>query len=327
MTKNKRIMLVMLLFTFLSVVAALNFGAVSIDMSEVLLCLKHSCSSETSNVVIWEIRLPRILVALVAGMGLAIAGAILQNTTGNPLADPYLFGIVAGAGLGASVANLSFVGNLSLTLPLAAFLGALFSVLIVIVIAKAINRMEQLILVGVAVSFMLSALMQFILFLGEPFASNRIIFWMMGSFSQVELKHFYVIGLVLIAVLIVVVALHRHIDALLLGDDNARSLGIDANKLRLTMFALCAAITSIIVAYCGGIGFVGLMIPHIVRQFVGVTTLKLVLGCALVGGCFLIWVDVLARTLMPHVEIPLGIMTSTIGSIFFLFILIKSRNA
>ena len=179
---------------------------------------------------------------------------------------------------------------------------------------------------GVAVSFMLASITQFILYFGEPFATNRVIFWMMGSLSRVEMQNFTVISVVLIITLIVIIALHRQIDALLLGDESAKSLGVNVDKLRLLMLGLCAALTATIVAYCGGIGFVGLMIPHIVRHFVGVTTLNLIIGSALIGGCFLIWVDVIARTALPHAEIPIGIMTSAMGSIFFLFILFRSKK-
>ena len=326
MSKYKLTVLLMVIATLLSVFFALNFGPAKISMNELVACLQNQCTNTTNSMVIWQIRLPRVLVALVAGMGLAIAGAILQNTTRNPLADPYLFGIVSGAGLGATIANLAIVDNLTIALPLAAFLGALFAVVVVMIIAKVLQRMEQLILVGVAVSFMLASVTQFILYFGEPFATNRVIFWMMGSLSRVEMFNFYVIAIILFITLVVIFALHRQIDALLLGDESASSLGINVDKLRLVMLGLCAALTATIVAYCGGIGFVGLMIPHIVRQLVGTTTLKLIIGSALIGGCFLIWVDVIARSALPHAEIPIGIMTSAMGSIFFLFIMVRSRR-
>lgn len=308
-----------------SAIAAITFGPANINTTELFACLIHSCQSQVVDVVIWQVRLPRVLVALVAGMGLAIAGAILQNTTRNPLADPYLFGIVSGAGLGATIANISLADNLTIALPLAAFLGALFSVIIVVFIAKVLQRMEQLLLAGVAVSFMLGSITQFILYFGEPFATNRVIFWLMGSLARVEMSNFYVITTILIIAMLIVFALHRQIDALLLGDESAASLGVNVDKLRLLMLGICAALTATIVAYCGGIGFVGLMIPHIVRQVIGVTTLKLIMGSALIGAIFLIWVDVVARSSLPHAEIPIGIITSALGSIFFLFIMYRSR--
>ncbi|MFT7005786.1 MAG: iron complex transport system permease protein [Colwellia sp.] len=326
MNKLLFILIALLLLTFTSAIAGLHFGPASITSGQVFQCLLNNCENPISQMVIWQVRVPRVLVALVAGMGLAIAGAILQNTTRNPLADPYLFGIVSGAGLGATVANLSLGEHLGIALPLAAFLGALFAIAIVLFIAKILQRMEQLLLAGVAVSFMLGSLTQFILYFGEPFATNRVIFWLMGSLSRVEMSNFYVIGCVLLVTIITIIAMHRHIDALLLGDESAASLGVNVDRLRLLMLGLCAALTATIVAYCGGIGFVGLMIPHIVRQIIGVTTLKLVIGSALIGGSFLIWVDIIARSALANAEIPIGIITSALGSIFFLFIMIRTRN-
>lgn len=310
----------------ISSIAGLSFGPANLSNTQVFQCLLGQCTDQISQVVIWSVRIPRVLVALVAGMGLAIAGAILQNTTRNPLADPYLFGIVSGAGLGATIANVSLGEQLGIALPLAAFLGALLAITIVLIISKLLQRMEQLLLTGIAVSFMLGAITQFILYFGEPYATNRVIFWLMGSLSRVEINNFYIIGSVLLITIAIIIALHRQIDALLLGDESAASLGVNVDKLRLLMLGLCAALTATIVAYCGGIGFVGLMIPHIARQVIGVTTLKLVIGSALIGGSFLIWVDIIARSALANAEIPVGIITSALGSIFFLFIMVKTRN-
>lgn len=332
MPKYPVLITALIVFCVLSVGAGLNFGPANISVNQLISCLTTDCQNQVTHMVIWQVRIPRVFVALVAGMGLAIAGAILQNTTRNPLADPYLFGIVSGAGLGATVANLSSglsIGGqqLSVTLPLAAFLGALFAITIVVFIAKILQRMEQLLLAGVAVSFMLGSLTQFILYFGEPFATNQVIFWLMGSLARVEMSNFYMIAAVLLLAILMIVALHRQIDALLLGDESAASLGVNVEHLRLLMLGLCAALTAVIVAYCGGIGFVGLMIPHITRQLIGVTTLRLVVGSALIGGSFLIWVDIIARSALSDAEIPIGIITSALGSIFFLFIMLRSRNA
>jgi iron complex transport system permease protein len=326
MNKVAFTLIALLILTVVSGIAGLHFGPAELTSNQVFQCLLGNCENPINKMVIEQVRIPRVLVALVAGMGLAIAGAILQNTTRNPLADPYLFGIVSGAGLGATIASLSLGDNLAIALPLAAFLGALLAITIVLFIAKVLQRMEQLLLAGVAVSFMLGSLTQFILYFGEPFATNRVIFWLMGSLSRVEINNFYVITGVLLVAMIIIIALHRHIDALLLGDESAASLGVNVDKLRLLMLGLCAALTATIVAYCGGIGFVGLMIPHIVRQVIGVTTLKLVIGSALIGGSFLIWVDIIARSALANAEIPVGIITSALGSIFFLFIMVRTRS-
>ncbi len=319
--------LILLAFSVFSIGAALTFGAANISLTQLSDCLFSQCDSQVTNTVIWQIRLPRVFIGFVAGAGLACAGAILQNTTRNPLADPYLFGIVSGAGLGATIASLAFTEQLSFALPLAAFLGALFSVSLVFILATVMQRIEQLLLAGVAVSFMLSAISQFLLYLGEPMATNRVLFWLMGSLANVEMNQFYLIASVVLVSLVIILAYHRHIDALALGDETASTLGVNVNKLRLTMLAICAALTATVVAYCGGIAFVGLMIPHIVRHWFGASTLKLIIGSTFVGGCFLIWVDVIARSAVSDLELPIGIITSIIGSVFFLIIMMQGNRS
>jgi iron complex transport system permease protein len=292
--KNVWVFSALIAFTLFSIIMSITFGPATINSLDIFQCVVNQCASTMHDVVIWQIRIPRVLVGLVAGMGLACAGAILQNVTRNPLADPYLFGIISGAGLGATIATLVLSDQRALALPLAAFLGALFSVVIVFGIATLLRNMNHLLLTGIAVSFMLGSISHFILYLGDPFATSRVIFWLMGSLTRVEMFHFYLISAMVL--------------------------------LTLILLALCAAVTAAIVAYCGGIGFVGLMIPHIVRQLVGVTTMPLIIGSALVGGCFLVWVDVAARSLLSNVEIPIGIITSAIGSIFFLAIMYRTRK-
>jgi iron complex transport system permease protein len=319
-------LLMLLGLALFSLAAVLTFGPAQITSAQVAACVFGTCENSFIEMIIWQVRVPRVLVGFVAGAGLATAGAILQNTTRNPLADPYLFGIVSGAALGATIASQTLADSLTVALPLAAFLGALLSVVIVLTISKALKSMEQLLLAGVAVSFMLSSISQFLLYLGDPFATNRVLFWMMGSLARVEMSNFYVIAPVVLFSLLIVFAYNRQIDALLLSDESAATLGVNVDRLRLTMMAICAALTATIVAYCGGIGFVGLMIPHIVRHWFGVTTLPLIIGSCLVGGCFLLWVDVLARSAFANQEIPIGIITSAIGSIFFLFIMHRSKK-
>ncbi|NQZ09877.1 MAG: iron ABC transporter permease, partial [Algicola sp.] len=155
---------------------------------------------------------------------------------------------------------------------------------------------------------------------------NRVMFWIMGSLARVEMANFYVIAPVVLLSLIIVIAYARQIDALLLGDETATTLGVNVDRLRLLMMGICAALTATIVAYCGGIGFVGLMIPHIVRRWLGVTTLPLILGSVFIGGSFILWVDVLARSAFANQEIPIGIITSAIGSVFFLSVMYQHKK-
>jgi iron complex transport system permease protein len=328
---------------FASPLGALFFGAADLSNSQLIHCITQRCQDPVNNMIFWEIRAPRVFVGFLVGAGLAVAGATLQNITRNGLADPYLFGVVSGAGLGASIATLLFDSKLaeqiglmqmfpdlsfSLALPFAAFLGALFSVFLVQILASKTfgSKTEHMLLAGIAVSFMLSALSHFLLFLGEPFAANKVIFWLMGSLARVETWYAWVMLPVVTVSVAILLLYGRHMDALLLGDENAKTLGVQVTRLRVLSLAICAALTACIVSYCGGIGFVGLMIPHIVRSWLGVTSRIVTVGCVLLGGCFMVWVDVLARVALPNQEIPIGIITSAIGSVFFLIVMSQRRN-
>ena len=331
------------LLVVISPIAALFFGAADLSSRELIQCITQGCQDPVNNMIFWEIRAPRVFVGFLVGAGLAVAGATLQNITRNGLADPYLFGVVSGAGLGASIATLLFDSKLaeqlglmqmfpdlsfSLALPFAAFLGALFSVFLVQILASKTfgSKTEHMLLAGIAVSFMLSALSHFILFLGEPFAANKVIFWLMGSLARVEIWYAWVMLPVVVVSVAILLLYGRHMDALLLGDENAKTLGVQVTRLRILSLAICAALTACIVSYCGGIGFVGLMIPHIARSWLGVTSRIVVIGCVLLGGCFMVWVDVLARVALPDQEIPIGIITSAIGSVFFLLVMSQRRG-
>jgi iron complex transport system permease protein len=339
---NKKWMFLCLL-VFASPIGALFFGAADLSNSQLIHCITQGCQDPVNNMIFWEIRAPRVFVGFLVGAGLAVAGATLQNITRNGLADPYLFGVVSGAGLGASIATLLFDSKLaeqigliqmlpdlsfSLALPFAAFLGALFSVFLVqILVSKTFgSKTEHMLLAGIAVSFMLSALSHFLLFLGEPFAANKVIFWLMGSLARVEIWYAWVMLPVVVVSVAILLLYGRHMDALLLGDENAKTLGVQVTRLRVLSLAICAALTACIVSYCGGIGFVGLMIPHIVRSWLGVTSRIVTIGCVLLGGCFMVWVDVLARVALPNQEIPIGIITSAIGSVFFLIVMSQRRS-
>ncbi len=310
----------LLVVALASVLISMGFGAAELGFGAVWQCVTDQCAKPIYESILIDVRLPRVLMALVVGFALAATGALMQNVTRNPLADPYLFGIVAGAGLGATISTLLPV---SMPIPFAAFLGALLSVVLVMaaVANRSWQRVEHLLLAGVAVSFLLSAVTSFLLYFGEPFAANRVIFWMMGSLARADYEALSWVIPVVITGSAITLSLSRWLDTLLVSDESARTLGVPVAKLRILVLIVCAAMTALVVAYCGGIGFVGLMIPHMVRPFVGLTTKRLLITSGLVGGCFLLWVDVLARTLIDGQEIPIGVITSVIGGFFFLHLL------
>jgi iron complex transport system permease protein len=326
--------LVLLLLGLSAPVFSLFFGAATLTPHNIYQCLVNECRDPIEQAIFWDIRFPRVMVGFLVGAGLSVAGATLQNITRNGLADPYLFGVVSGAGLGASIATLLFNSQLAITwgipmglyniaLPTAALVGAIFAVLLVQLLSHTTfgRRIEHMLLAGVAVSFMLSALSQFLLFVGDPFAANQVVFWLMGSLARVEAWYAWLmLGVIGLSTLILYLY-GPQLDALLLGDDSAKTLGVNVTRLRILSLLICAILTAAIVAYCGGIGFVGLMIPHIIRHWIGVTSRTLILGCLLLGGFFMVWVDVFARSAFTGREIPIGIITSAIGSLFFLLVM------
>lgn len=323
----------LLFLTLISLCSGMFFGAAELSVSDLLHCVTQSCQNPMIQTIVWELRIPRVLIGFLVGAGLAVSGATLQNITRNPLADPYLFGVISGAGLGASVALLiapslpdqHWLAHVSL--PVAAFLGALLSVFLVqLLTVSAVGvRIERMLLAGVAISFMLSAISQFLLYAAQPIAATQVIFWLMGSVARAEAWYVWLLFAMLVTCLSILLLFGRQFDALLLGDNNAKTLGVNVLALRTISLVTCAALTSVIVAYCGGIGFVGLMIPHIVRHWMAPTFRSVLLGCVLVGGMFMLWVDVFARTVLEGQEIPLGIITSAIGSLFFMAVMARSR--
>ena len=315
----------------ISILIATGFGTANLTATDTIQCLLSECDNKLTQTIIFDIRLPRVLLGFTAGFALASAGALMQNVTRNPLADPYLFGIIAGAGLGATVATMASdylpVALQSLTLPVFAFIGAMLAIVLVmgVLVNQRWRKVEFLLLAGIAISFLLSAVTHLLLYFGDAFAANRIIFWLMGSLARADYQALTWTAPVVLVCCFIALIFSRQLDALLISDESARTLGVNVERLRLIALILSAAMVAVIVSYCGGIAFVGLMIPHIVRPFFGLTTARLLISSGLVGGCFLIWVDVLARSSLEGQEIPLGVITSVMGSLFFLMIMRRAR--
>ena len=320
------------LLALLSVFGAVQFGAVDLQFGALVKCgfqTEQCLSMQIEQRILFDIRLPRVLTGFAAGAGLTLAGSILQSVTRNPLADPYLFGIVSGAGLGAVVGALvSTWLAMPVPLTLTAFLGAFSAVFAVVVLSArhGWQRIDQVLLSGVAISFLCTAINSLLLYLQNPHAANRIIFWLMGSLAQSDWQSVGIIVPVVLFASVVVQALARKLDALMLSDDAIHALGIPLIQLRLVLMLVVAGITAVIVSFCGGIGFVGLMVPHMVRHFVGYRHSLLNVACLLAGGSFLVWVDVFARTLLPDQEIPIGIITAALGSLFFIGLMSRRRS-
>lgn len=274
--------------------------------------------------IVLDLRLPRILLGILVGAGLATVGTVLQAVTRNPLADPYLFGVSAGASVGA-VAVIVHLGDAVgiVTLPLAAFAGAAGSLVLVLAAATTptgISR-ERLLLAGVAVSFVLMAVTNFLIFSGDQRAAHAVVFWMLGGLGLARWDFLLLPTIVVGAGLLGLGLASRTLDALLLGDETAQSLGVSVARTRILLFAVCALLTGTLVALAGAIGFVGLMVPHIARRLVGGRHQVMLPVAALLGALLLVVVDVLARTALSPQELPIGIITGAVGGLFFVWLM------
>ncbi|MFT7277627.1 MAG: iron complex transport system permease protein [Gammaproteobacteria bacterium] len=306
-----------------SLFAALSFGAAETSLQDVFNSFLLSNDASFNSRIIFELRMPRTLLAFLAGSGLAIAGLILQTVTRNPLADPYLFGISSGASFGV-VLLMALAGiSAGFMLSAAALLGSLLAMSLLILIAgrQQSAQVESMLLAGVALSFLFSAFTSLLLYWSDPQAVAAILFWTLGSFSRAQWATLWLPLLVITLCTFVMLSFRRQLNAMLLGDESAITLGVRVQRFRILMLVLSSLITAVLVAMCGGIGFVGLMVPHIVRFFISQGTIAGLLVTSLVGGTFMVWVDVLSRSLLKNQELPVGVITAAIGSVFFLSLL------
>jgi iron complex transport system permease protein len=347
-------LLILAILAAMSPIAAASFGAASVNFTDVLSAIIQRLPWQDDLVfhpasiterIVFELRFPRIMLAFIAGAGLALAGSVLQTVTRNPLADPYLFGISSGASFGAVVVfsllssglfaqadlfalssgQLAWWSWQNLLLPIGAFAGASLSVLLVLSLSGLgrSSQIERMLLSGVATSFLFGSLTSLVLYFSSPQATASVLFWTLGSFAKASWAGVVLPSVIVISSLVIILVFKRQIVALQAGDETAHTLGVNVAKLRLNMLLLCSLITAILVASCGGIGFVGLMIPHCVRLlFPGRQPMVVT---AIIGGLFMVWIDVVARCILGNQELPVGIITAAIGSVFFLFILRHRR--
>ena len=305
---------------------ALTIGPFRLTLAEVLAALTGRAEG-TADVVVWNIRLPRVLAAMLVGAALAAAGASYQVLFRNPLVSPDILGVSSGAALGA-------VCGIFLSLPVIAiqgfaFAGGLGAVALVIFVSQAVRGVDQtlvLVLTGVVMGALAGAATSLLKVMADPYDQlPAITFWLLGSLASTTPAD---LGPVLPAVaigLVPLILLRWRINLLSLGDDEARALGVDAPRLRLLVIAAATLITASVVAIAGVVGWVGLVIPHIARMLVGPSFATLLPVAAILGAGYLLLVDTLCRTLAT-IEIPLGILTAVLGAPFFLYLLARGRR-
>ena len=321
------------LLLLLSVVLAIHVGAVELKAGWIFWILtNHITGREVfpeswpgyADGIVWGMRLPKVLVAACVGAGLSLVGIMMQAMTKNAMADPYLLGISSGASAGAAAAILLGV----LSIGSGAFVGAMASSVLVFVLSGASGRVSatKLILSGVAVSSLFSAVTNLLIFLqSNEKKLSAVLFWMTGSFASVTWGDVLPVAVSLLVCIAVLLLIHRCLDALLLGEEMAVTVGVEVPKLKLLMIVLSALVTGVMVSVSGTIGFVGLIVPHIARTLVGTVHRRLIPFAALLGGVFMIWADAAARVAAAPSELPIGVVTAFLGAPFFLVLLGRSR--
>lgn len=313
---------VLALICLCAMAVSLSVGSVDLSLLQVLSGLLDPAAS--SATVVRELRLPRTLAAFACGALLALAGALMQVLLRNPLADPYILGVSGGAGIGALLAI--FFGFGIAALNGFAFVGALLAILIVFGLAHGDGSWTQtrLLLTGIMVSAGCSALITLLLAAAPEERLRGMLFWLMGDFSQGVNPVFALIGVLVIGVL--VLPLSRDLNALARGQDTAKALGVSVRSIRMAIYLLASLATAISVTTAGSVGFVGLVMPHLTRIFVGNDQRILLPTAMMAGGVFLVLTDTLARVLMAPQQLPVGVVTALIGVPVFLYLLNRTRQ-
>jgi iron complex transport system permease protein len=284
-----------------------------------------------NNTAILKLRAARSLMAAIAGAGLSVAGAIFQALLRNPLAEPYVLGVTAGAGVGAALAivfGITAIG--AWTVPGMAFAGALTTILLVQALARKPDGsapVETMLLAGVTVSAVLNSILMFLVSVAPSNKLNNVVWWLLGNLAVAERPTIEAVGLVVAAGLTVSILWSRDLNLLALGDASAAHLGLHVARSRTLFYIVASLVTGATVAACGIIGFVGLIVPHAVRLLVGPDNRRLVPASALAGASFLMLADCLARTLLSPREIPIGVITALAGGPLFIWLLRRHKTA
>ncbi|MET0822707.1 MAG: iron chelate uptake ABC transporter family permease subunit [Aeromicrobium sp.] len=317
----------------LSIAVAITIGPADLSVGDVFsvvgqhLGLGDAGVSRIRDGIVWELRLPRTLLAAVCGAGLAICGAIMQSLLRNPLADPFVLGISSGASTGAVMVVVLGVGGGIVSLSAGAFIGAVVAFAMVLLLAAgAGGTPDRVVLAGVAATQLFSALTSFIVTSSADAEQTRgVLFWLLGSLSGAGWTDVVTCGSVCLVGLVVCIALAPALDAFAFGEDAASSLGISVRWVRLVLLVVTALITATLVSAAGAIGFVGLVLPHAARAVVGPGHRLLLPATALIGAIFLVWVDTVARTVFSPQELPVGVVTALVGVPAFAVILYRRR--
>ena len=323
----RRVMIPLALAVLALFTASLLIGPAGLGIGDSLVALWQGGDGPIA-MVMRQIRLPRAILAMMIGASLGLAGAAMQGYLRNPLAEPGLIGVSGSAALGAVLAiQTGLAAAFTLGLPLAALAGALAGVVLVMALAGPRGGALTLILAGIAISALAGALTSLVLNLSpNPFAANEIVFWMMGSLSDRSMVHLWLALPLMVIGWGLLGTLGRGLDALTLGEDAAGAMGISLTRMRLVLVIGTACVVGAGTAVAGAIGFVGLVVPHVLRPLVGAQPSRLLWASALGGAIMLLVADIAVRLILPSQDLKLGVLTAIVGAPVFLHLIFKTRK-
>ena len=314
----------------ISLVTALQFGAKFISLDQIISALLSmidvNATASMTNTIITDIRLPRLIYSVLTGIGLSLVGLLMQTVTRNALADPYVLGVSSGASTGAVFAiimgGLPFLGQYNT--PIFAALGAALSIILVLLCVGKSNSPVKLILIGMGMTGVFSALTMMIIYGAKHEAQVRsAMFWLLGSFAGIQWGDLPLTAIIVTLFMLYIYMFNQHLDVLLLGNHEAAQMGLSVKQLQLSIVVISSIVIATLVSKVGVVGFIGLIIPHLARIIGGPKHKHTLIFSALIGSIVMIWSDVLSRALYSPEEIPIGVLTSLLGAPLFIWIIMN----
>ncbi len=326
--KRHLILIILSIILLTSIYYSISRGAIEISFSEMLATLIGQ-GTPLHEKTIWQLRLPRAMMAVFVGAGLTVAGVGMQALFKNPMASPYILGLSSGAAFGAALAMVMGITIIDgrLSIPVMAFVFCFITLMIVYNIARSHGRIpvETLLLAGIAVGAFFSALVNLLTYLADD-ELQGIVYWMMGDLMQYGWDNLIIVMPLTVIGIVGVYYYSRELNAMMLGDNHALNLGIEVNDVRFRVLMACALLTAAAVSFVGIIGFVGLIIPHMVRMIVGPDHRILIPSSILAGSTFLVLCDIVSRSLLYPAMLPIGIITALVGAPYFIYLLRRRRR-
>lgn len=337
MTKKKSrftALVVLFLLVLFSIFFASSVGAVPISITttwKILLSklgfYANSSFNQYEVLTIWELRLPRVILSLLTGASLAICGALFQSIFRNPICDPYILGISSGASLGAAIAFILGLNVFFFGVTIAALISGLLTLFVIITIAQFGNKQStySLLLIGIAINFFLSAIITLLIVINQE-SMQKIIFWTMGSFGTTSWSDILLLISIMIPVIFILYYHSKDLNILQLGSETAKTLGVNTEKITILTLSAASVLIATAVSICGVIGFIGLIVPHIVRILVGNNIRTVFIFSLFVGAIFMLIADTLARIIAIPSELPVGSITAMAGAPYFIYLLIRRKK-